>query len=74
MLLVRELTDEVTSWHAPLPSKWRGGKTFRKASVVEGEKTLISEGDCVMGGYFFEGSKIISGENKKRNVYFKIAV
>ena len=73
MLLVRELTDEVTSWHAPLPSKWRGGKTFRKASAVEGEKTLISEGDCVMGGYFFEGSKIISGENKK-NVYFKITV
>ena len=26
----------------------------------------MSEGDCVMGGYFFEGSKIISGENKKK--------
>lgn len=33
----------------------------------------MSEGDCVMGGYFFEGSKIISGENKK-NVYFIITV
>lgn len=27
----------------------RGGKNFRKKTVGEGQKIMISEGDCVMG-------------------------
>lgn len=34
----------------------------------------MSEGDCVMGGYFFEGSKIISGENKKKCIFHNYSI
>ena len=34
----------------------------------------MSEGDCFMGGYFFEGSKIISGENKKKCIFHNYSI
>ena len=42
----------MNSWHAP-PSKMGRVKNFRKLSPGECQKSLILEGQCIIGGQFF---------------------